>query len=140
MNTFRLRILAADKPFYEGECLSLIVPTNDGERGIQAHHRNMISAIVPGVLWFRLTDGPAQRAAVSSGLMKVEDNEVLILVDAAERPEEIDVNRAKRAAAQAREALLQKRSLREYKTAQANLARAINRLRVRGVSGLGPFA
>ncbi len=131
METFRLRILAADKPFYEGDCVSLTVPAPDGERGILAHHSNMISAIVPGVLRFRL-EGEERTAAVSSGLMKVEDNEVLILVDSAERPEEIDVNRARRSAALAKEALLQKRSIREYRTAQASLARAINRLRIGG--------
>ncbi len=70
-------------------------------------------------------------AAVSSGLVKVENNEVLVLVDSAERPEDIDENRAKRAAAEAKEAMLQKRSIQEYQQAQANLARAINRLRIK---------
>lgn len=130
-DTFRLRILATDKPFYEGDCLSLTVPTLDGERGILAHHSNMIAAIVPGVLRGEFPGRPPQTAAVSGGLVKVEDNEVLILVDTAERPEEIDSNRAKRAEAQAREALMQKRSIQEYRTAQANLARAINRLKVK---------
>ena len=55
---------------------------------------------------------------------------MLVLVDSAERPEEIDTNRAKRAEAKAREALLQKQSIQEYKFTQATLARAINRLRV----------
>ena len=62
----------------------------------------------------------------------MEDNDVLVLVDTAERPEEIDANRARRAADQAREALLQKKSIQEYRTAQTNLARALNRLKVRG--------
>ena len=48
----------------------------------------------------------------------------------AERPEEIDANRARRAADQAKEALLQKRSIQEYRVAQYNLARAMSRLRV----------
>ena len=67
--------------------------------------------------------------------MKIEDNEVLILADTAERPEEIDANRARRAEANAREALLQKKSIQEHRAAQANLARAINRLRVKNSSG-----
>lgn len=54
-----------------------------------------------------------------------------MLVDSAERPEDIDENRAKRAAAEAKEAILQKRSIQEYQQAQANLARAINRLRIK---------
>lgn len=63
--------------------------------------------------------------------MKIEDGDVLLLVDTAERPEDIDANRAKRAADAAKEELLQKKSLQEYKSAQANLARALSRLRVK---------
>ena len=44
------------------------------------------------------------------------------------------LRRAERAAAAAKEALLQKRSIREYRLAEANLARAINRLRVKSRS------
>ncbi len=140
METFHLRILAADTPFYEGGCRSVSVPTPDGERGVLAHHSSMISAVAPGVLRFTLSDGTPRTAAVSGGLMKVEDNEVLVLVDSAERPEDIDVNRARRAAALARESLLQKRSVNEYKLAQATLARAINRLRAGGAGDVGPFS
>ena len=128
---FRLRLLASDRPLYEGDCASLTVPTVDGELEILAHHSNMIAALVPGVLRGRFCDEPPRTAAVSRGLIKVEDNEVLVLVETAELPEEIDANRAKRAEAQARESILQKKSIREYKTAQANLARALNRLHVR---------
>ena len=38
----------------------------------------------------------------------MEDNDVLVLVDAAERPEDIDAIRARRKADEAREILLQK--------------------------------
>ena len=129
--TFRLRILATDKPFYEGDCLSLTVPTLDGDYGILAGHSNMIAAVVPGVLRGEVPGRPPQTAAVSNGLVKVENNEVLVLVDTAERPEEIDINRAKRAEAHAREALMQKKSIQEYHLAQATLARELNRLRVK---------
>ena len=50
MNTFKLIVLAADKPFYEGKCNSLVFSTIDGEHGVQANHCNMIAAIVPGTL------------------------------------------------------------------------------------------
>ena len=74
-------------------------------------------------------------AAVSAGMIKVEHNDVLILVDSAERPEDIDVVRAQREADEAREAILQKNSIREYRSAQAALARSINRLRVKQHTG-----
>ena len=131
MNTFHLRILAADGLFFEGRCENLVIPTPDGGSfGVQAHHSNMISAVAPGELHYRPADGADRIAAVSAGLIKIERNDVLILVDTAERPEEIDANRARRAADEAKEALLQKRSIQEYRVAQYNLARAMSRLRV----------
>ena len=136
MNRFRLHIFAADRVFFEGDCVSLIVPTVHGQYGVQAHHSNMIAALVPGMLTYRREPGESCVAAVSAGLIKVEDNDVLVLVDAAERPEDIDAIRARRAADAAREELLQKRSLQEYRAAQAMLARAINRLRVKKHEGL----
>ena len=53
MDTFQVHILAADETMYEGPCVSLAIPTSDGERGILAHHSSMMAAIVPGVLRFR---------------------------------------------------------------------------------------
>ena len=120
---FHLDILAASVPFYRGECVSLVVPTTDGEFGILANHSNAVGAVCAG---------EHRRAAVAPGLFKIEDGRVLLLVDAAERPEDIDVNRALRAREEAEEQLRQKRSMAEYQLAQGNLARALNRLRVSG--------
>ena len=128
MNTFNLKVLAADRPFFDGECISLVVATNDGEMGIWANHANMIAAIVPGIMRINSPDG-MEIAAVSEGIIKIEDNDVLILADTIERPEEIDVNRAKRAMAEAKEAILQKKSIKDYYAAQARMTRAISRLK-----------
>ena len=134
MDTFQVHILAADRNFYVGPCESLTIPTSDGEQGILAHHCSMIAAVVPGTLRFRVPGQEERLAAVSAGMVKVENNDVLVLVDSAERPEEIDEARARREADQAREALLQKKSRQEYQLASASLARALNRLRVKARS------
>lgn len=131
MKTFQVHILAADKNFYEGPCAALTIPTSDGEQGILAYHRDMIAAILPGTLRYQTPDGPVRLAAVSSGMVKIEKNDVMVLVDSVERPEEIDAARARREADEAREAMLQRRSRQEYQLAQATLARAMNRLRVK---------
>lgn len=131
MEPFQVKILASDHPFYEGDCYSLTLPTPGGMYGIRAHHSNTIAGIVPGTLRYQTGEGETLEAAVSGGLAKVENGEVLILVDTAERPEEIDITRARRNADAAKEALLQKRSIQEYRSAQAALARALNRLRVK---------
>ena len=128
MELFQVHILAADRIFYDGPCISL---TSDGELGILAHHSPIIAAVQPGTLRYQAPGGDVQLAAVSPGMVKVENNEVLVLVDSAERPEEIDAARAQREADQAREAILQKKSIQEYQVAQGTLARALNRLRVK---------
>ena len=131
METFDLLILAADHPFFEGKCRLAVVPTLWGQQGIMAHHCNVITAVEPG--WVELEYGEngekTLRCAVSEGLLKVEDNKVLLLVATAEYPEEIDENRARRAAEEAKEELLQKHSVQEYYEVKARLARALNRLK-----------
>ena len=131
MQQFQVHILAADRTFYDGPCVSLTVPTSDGELGILAHHSPIIAAVQPGTLRYQAPGEDVKLAAVSPGMVQVENNEVLVLVDSAERPEEIDAARAQREADEAMEAILQKKSIQEYQVAQGTLARALNRLRVK---------
>ena len=131
MQQFQVHILAADRTFYDGPCVSLTVPTSDGELGILAHHSPIIAAVQHGTLRYQAPGEDVKLAAVSPGMVKVENNEVLVLVDSAERPEEIDAARAQREADEAMEAILQKKSIQEYQVAQGTLARALNRLRVK---------
>lgn len=88
MNRFTLSVLAANHPLYVGECCSLVVPIAQGRYGILAHHSNTLAAIVPGLLEFTLPDGSKRTATVSKGIIKIENNEVLLLVDAVESAEE----------------------------------------------------
>ena len=136
MEPFQVHILAADQTFYEGPCVSLTIPASDGELGILAHHSPMIAAVKPGTLRYQVPGEEPRLAAISPGIVKVEKDDVLVLVDSAERPEDIDVVRAQREADEAREALLQKRGRQEHQIAQATLARALNRLRVKNM-GIG---
>ena len=131
MNSFSLHILAAERNFYEGECESLVVPITDGSYGIMANHKNMVAAIVPGIMEYSIPEGERVVVCVSQGILIVADNDVKVLVDTVETPEEIDENRAKAAAEQAKEAMLQKKSIQEYKSAQMRIAREMNRLKLK---------
>ena len=131
MNTFSLRILTAEEPMYEGECLSLQFPCADGQYGIQAKHSPMLVAMVPGLLIYRTPDGSECRLSVSNGMVKVGKAGVLVLADAAEKPEDIDPNRARRAAEDAERALREQHSRNAYLAANADLARALSRLRLK---------
>ena len=132
MASFYVHILAEDHVLVRGDCNSLVLPLIDGLYGIQAHHSSMISAIVPGVLSCTMADGTVFTAAVSNGLVKVEDNDVLVLVESAEKSGDIDSLRAKRDAEEAEAALRSHKTAMEYRIAQAALLRATSRLRASG--------
>lgn len=130
MKTFGLKIIASDKIFYEGRCRQLILPAPDGEIGIMAGHENMVIAVTVGDARLKIEEGKWMDVALGSGFAEVVNNRVTLLVDTAERPEEIDVRRAMEAKERADERLRQKQSTQEYYRTQASLARAMNRLKV----------
>ena len=69
-------------------------------------------------------------ASVGNGMLRVEKNDVLVLVETAERPEEIDEARARAAEEDAREQMLQKKSYQEYRMAEIQLERELARLQL----------
>ncbi len=130
MDTFGLKIIASDRVFYEGRCRKLILPAPDGEMGILANHENMVIAINVGDARMEVEEDSWVDVAVGAGFAEIVNNRVTVLVDTAERPEEIDVRRAKEAKERAEEQMRQKQSIQEYYRTQASLARAMNRLKV----------
>ena len=131
MDTFGLKIIASDKVFYEGRCRKLIIPAPDGEKGILPNHENMVIAIAVGTAKVQLAGEEEWRElAVGTGFAEIVNNRVTLLVDTAERPEDIDVRRAQEQQERAEEQMRQKQSTQEYYHTQASLARAMTRLRV----------
>lgn len=131
MNEFNLHIIEADRDFYDGGCVSLVVPTTEGMYGIWAMHENLVAAVTTGVIKYTLPDGERRHAAVSNGMVKVEDGNVLVLVESAEDPDEIDEERARREAEAARDVLSGKVDRLNYRAAKGMLARAANRLKIK---------
>ncbi|HIT72589.1 MAG TPA: ATP synthase F1 subunit epsilon [Candidatus Fimicola cottocaccae] len=127
--TFDLKIVASDKKFYSGPCEKLIIPAIDGSLGIMAGHESTVTTINSGELRFQV-DGQWHKAAVSEGFVEIMPDYVILLVDTAELPEEIDIKRAKLAKERAEERLRQKQSMKEYYYSKAALARAMARLKV----------
>ena len=131
MSTFWLKIVARDHVFFNGSCEALVVPAHDGEVGILPHREAMILAIQEGELRFRTPESTGQwrKAVVGLGIVQVANNRVTVIVDTAERPEDIDEVRARQALERAEEQMRQKQSLREFKMSQASMVRAIARLK-----------
>lgn len=90
MKPFNVKILASDHPVYEGECVAVILPCIDGMLGILAGHSNLISALSPGVLKYKISEDEEYRAKVSGGIVKIEDGEVHVLADTIEELDKKD--------------------------------------------------
>ena len=133
MNTFNLKIIASDKVFYTGKCGIIVVPALDGELAVMSHHENMVIATREGEVRFKeKEEAEWRRDVVGIGFVHIANNRVTMLVDTAERPEEIDRVRAEQALERAQEQLRQKQSIQEYHVSQASLARAMLRLKEAG--------
>ena len=132
MNEFQCIIASSDKIFYDGPCLSLVVPAWDGEYAFMAKHQECVAAVSIGTLRVKKPDGSVVLGVCGLGLVSFEKNRAVVLVDTIERPEDIDEVQARRAKEQAEEELKEAKSLQEYNASQAALARAIYRLSARG--------
>ena len=129
MKTFTLRIAAIRRNFYTGPCESLVFTTLDGMVGILADHLPTVYAVSAGELRYTV-NGETQILAVGDGMARVAGEKVTILVDFAERADEIDGIRAKEAKERAEARLRAKNDAASVAHAEAALSRAIARLAV----------
>ena len=129
MNTFGLNVIASDTDFYHGRGISITLPAKDGVITILAHHADMMVAIVPGEMYIETDKGEKLTAVVGGGFAQIINNRVTVLADSIERPEDIDIKRAKEAKERAQEQLRQKQSLQEYYVSKQSLARAMARMK-----------
>ena len=127
MNSFILNITASSGEFYQGSCESMVLPVKDGVYGVQAGHSPVLVAIHMGMLKFTV-DGETREILVGDGIAEVTPTFVLLMVDSAERPEDIDKNRAEAARIRAEERLQHKQSMHEYYQTKIALDRAMQRL------------
>lgn len=130
MKTFATQIVSSDGLFYFGRLQNLIIPAVDGEMGVLPGHEEMIIALKEGIIRYLDAKDEWHKAAIGQGAIQFANNRCTIVVDTAERPEDIDVNRAMAAKQRAEEKLQHKLSEREYKILQAALARALTRLKL----------
>ena len=129
-NVFALRILTATREMYSGNCKALIINEKDGQKEILANHENMVLSVAEGEISFQKENSDEWIRAISGkGFAEIINNSVILLLETAEKPDEIDVARAKRAKERAEEQLRQKQSLREYYHTRASLARALGSIK-----------
>ncbi|MEW9123145.1 MAG: F0F1 ATP synthase subunit epsilon [Thermotaleaceae bacterium] len=126
-STFQLEIVTPDRKFYEDEVEMVIVRTTEGDLGILKNHTSLVSPIAIGVIRIK-KDGVFTEAPCAGGFVQVRKDKTTIITDSAEWPEEIDVERAKRAVERAEGRLKNAQANVDVARAQAALERALNRL------------
>ena len=131
MAVFSLKLLAADKVFYDGECASLVVPSADGQYGILANHCNAVIAVIPGVAEVKAENGEKIVAFVASGSVKIENGKVLMLVESCENAKDVNEAWAKNALKEAKDEIARKESRFNVLSAEIKIARALNRLKAK---------
>ena len=110
----------------------IVIPGSEGYFGVLPGHAAFLTTLGIGELMYRI-GRDEHYLAVSKGFAEVRNDKVIVLVDTAERPEEIDRARAERARERA-ERRLSGRVEEEvdYERALAALARALVRIMTAG--------
>jgi F-type H+-transporting ATPase subunit epsilon len=132
-----LEIVTPEKLALREQVDEVTLPGLGGEIGILPNHTSLISQLKTGVLTYR--QGNERREMhVSGGFAEVLSDRVSVLSDVAERPDEIDVERARQARERAERRLSQQVSGTadiDFRRAQLKLERAIIRLQLGGRDG-----
>jgi F-type H+-transporting ATPase subunit epsilon len=124
-----LEIVTAERVVLADDVDQINAPTKDGRVGILPRHAPLLTILDVGELDI-IKDGTSTPFAISGGFMEVLPNRVTILADTAERADEIDEARAEAARRRAEERIAQRQSDQEMVLAEAELRRALIRLRV----------
>lgn len=107
----------------------MTAPGMAGYLGVLTGHAPLLTPLATGKLTFRDASGKNFLAALSGGFLEVSKKGVILLADSIEFPNEIDRQRAERAAEKARQRLAKKEGI-DIPRATASLKRAENRLAV----------
>ncbi|MEM1453049.1 MAG: ATP synthase F1 subunit epsilon [Planctomycetota bacterium] len=132
--SLNLRVITPERIQLDTTCSSIQFITVDGYVGVLKDHAPMVAALGVGGLAFG-DEGSDDKEAmfVAGGFAEVRDNTVRIVTEASERPTDIDVDRASKAADRARQRLEQGTvdgSAVDFLRAQASLRRAMMRMQI----------
>src|SRR5579863_6823195 len=103
-DTFQLEIVTPEKRVVDTAATEAQIPGKNGYLGVLPGHAPLITELAIGEVTYR-AGGEEQRLAVAWGFAEVLPDKVTILAETAERPSEIDVERARKAKDRAEERL-----------------------------------
>jgi F-type H+-transporting ATPase subunit epsilon len=127
--TTRLDVVTAEREVFSDEVDEVIAPGVEGQLGILPHHAPLMTMLLPGELLIK-KGGEEFYLAISGGFIEARPDRIIVLADAAERVEEIDVARAEEAKSRAEARLAERPPGVDMARAEAALRRSLIRLRV----------
>ncbi|HXV43533.1 MAG TPA: F0F1 ATP synthase subunit epsilon [Anaerolineae bacterium] len=130
MPTLHLEIVTVEGKVFDDRVSMVVAPGSEGVLGVLPRHAPLITALREGELQVKKEGQEDQFFAIGGGFMEVQPDHVVVLADAAERAEEIDVSRAEAARRRAEEFLSKAEKEEDFERAQAALRRSTIRLRV----------
>jgi F-type H+-transporting ATPase subunit epsilon len=103
-DTFQLEIVTPEKKVVDTAATEVQIPGKNGYLGVLPGHAPLITELAVGEITYR-TGAEEQKLAMAWGFAEVLPNKVTILAETAERPSEIDVERARKAEERAEQRL-----------------------------------
>ena len=131
--SYPLEIVTLKQTVFSGDVECVTVPGGLGYLGILAGHAPLLTNIEIGVISIKRSGDPDLDMVVGEGFLVVTPKAATLLVDTAERKEDIDVDRARKALTRARERLASPDSDIDVERAEVALKRAVARLKLAGV-------
>ena len=124
-----LEVITPEKLSLNEQVDEVVVPGINGELGILPEHTPLISQLKTGILTYRQGQ-QNNRMHVSGGFVEVAADRVSVLADVAEKPEEIDVDRALRSKDRAERRLGSRGDDVDFSRAELKLQRALIRIQL----------
>lgn len=132
MSTLRLEILTIERKLFDDEVNMVIAPGSEGELGILPRHTPLLTSLTFGELQVKKEGEEDQFFAIGGGFMEVQPDHVIVMADAAERADEIDLERAEAARQRAQTLLSSAKTdaALDLARAEAALRRSTTRIKV----------
>lgn len=134
--TLTVRVISPDKTVWDAAAEEVILPSTTGQLGILSGHAPLLTALDTAVMRVRSRSQDWVAIALMGGFAEVENDEVTILVNGAERGDSIDVEAARTAYNQAQAKLNQIQTASRQEQIQANQTYKRARARFQAAGGM----
>jgi len=83
MDMFKLEILTPNGVIYDGNAASVVLPGEEGEFGVLAHHASVTTLLEAGVIDIEKEDKSVESVLINWGVVHVDEEKVIVLVEGA---------------------------------------------------------